>query len=323
MYSEEINSMVSYINKIAYKSLGSLKSVIRAIEAIKISRSLPAQKSEEWLRQRMTHITASNCSLCLGGKFFGQTLENYIEEKAQQNIHHESNEAMEHGTLFEPVATMLWTKLFGQTVYDVGLIEHRDYPFLGASADGILLYFNHESGSMVGECIEIKVPYRRNNICFVPDYYYTQMQLQLEVLDLEVCNFFVCKINLINEPELMSEMERVKLYNIQNDTQKGRYNSTHKFIGIFIKERKMYPTYLYGYDTLRPQKFLNFVEKIKSELQTDYERNFELKFYVIENYFTTQIFRNSNWFECSIYNFVDVYNKIITRRNKLSLDNHK
>lgn len=69
---------------------------------------------------------------------------------------------------------------------------------MGASPDGVI---NNN------RLIEIKCPITRNvekqsaknkitDIC--PDYYYEQIQAQLECCDMDICDFFQCKFSIID-----------------------------------------------------------------------------------------------------------------------------
>ena len=74
----------------------------------------------------------------------------------------------------------LYDQKTGSKSHEIGLVQHRDYPWLGASPDGIT-----EDGLL----IEIKCPLTRKIEPKVPKHYWPQVQLQLEITDLEECDF--------------------------------------------------------------------------------------------------------------------------------------
>ena len=74
----------------------------------------------------------------------------------------------------------LYDARHGQTSHEIGLVQHPVYKFLGGSPDGIT-----ESGRL----LEIKCPLTRKIKPEVPVYYLPQIQLLLEIMDLEVCDF--------------------------------------------------------------------------------------------------------------------------------------
>lgn len=90
------------------------------------------------------------------------------------------NAATAHGTLLEPIARDLYDLRHDQKSHEIGLVQHPVHKWLGGSPDGVT-----ESGRL----IEIKCPLTRKITRAVPKYYLPQIQLLLEVLDLEVCDF--------------------------------------------------------------------------------------------------------------------------------------
>jgi hypothetical protein len=110
------------------------------------------------------------------------------------------NAATTHGTLLEPIARDLYDKTTSRTSHEVGLVQHREYPWLGASPDGIT-----EDGILV----EIKCPLTRKIEPKVPKHYWPQVQLQLEITDLEECDFVQFRPARIEDGVLRSPEEFV------------------------------------------------------------------------------------------------------------------
>lgn len=90
------------------------------------------------------------------------------------------NAATAHGTLLEPVARDLYDVRYGKKSHEIGLVQHPKWPFLGGSPDGIT-----EDGIL----LEIKCPLTRKIEDKVPKHYMPQIQLLLEILDFEICDF--------------------------------------------------------------------------------------------------------------------------------------
>jgi hypothetical protein len=91
------------------------------------------------------------------------------------------------GHRFEPVVRDIFElEIAGVgTVCDtLGRFTHGDVPWLSASPDGVVL-----SGSLAGRLVEIKSPKTRVPGTFVPDEYYVQMQIQMEVCDCPAVEF--------------------------------------------------------------------------------------------------------------------------------------
>lgn len=161
------------------------------------------QRTQRWYEVRETLITASSASsLLIRDK---KTCENYVKEYKLDDIFDYNNKccnpyssekqfmidkckmgtftgnvATYWGQKYEPVVTDLYSVLSKKNVLEFGLLIHPEHKFLGASPDGI---------TPDGIMIEIKCPFRRKITGIPPLYYYIQVQLQLEVCNLEHCDF--------------------------------------------------------------------------------------------------------------------------------------
>lgn len=145
-------------------------------------------------------VTASDVASVLGVSRF-DTADDIMYKKCgfEKRYSDMSKNAMQHGVFYEDIARREYEKLTGEIVHEVGLIQHPEYSFIGASADGIT-----ESGKL----IEIKCPKGalRNK---VPVYYMPQIQLCLEVLDLETCDYM----------EYSADSNTLKIFTIARDRE--------------------------------------------------------------------------------------------------------
>ena len=136
------------------------------------------QRSQEWLDLRENMLTASDAASALGANPYEKP-EKLLMKKC--GAHKWSgNAATAHGTLLEPIARDLYDERYNKKSHEIGLVQHPKYPFLGGSPDGIT-----EDGLL----IEIKCPLSRKIEAKVPKHYVAQIQLLLEILDLEQCDF--------------------------------------------------------------------------------------------------------------------------------------
>ena len=152
------------------------KTVLRARELI--AAEYAEQRSQEWLELRENMITASDIASALGENRY-ESVDSFVKKKVLRTKW-AGNAATAHGTLLEPIVRELYDKRTGRTSHEIGLVQHRDYPWLGASPDGVT-----EDGLL----IEIKCPLTRKIEAKVPKHYWPQVQLQLEITDLEECDF--------------------------------------------------------------------------------------------------------------------------------------
>jgi hypothetical protein len=89
------------------------------------------------------------------------------------------------GNKYESVAVLIYEYRNNVKVLEFGCLKHPFINFLGASPDGIT-----EDGIM----LEIKCPSTREITGIPPPYYWCQVQGQLEVCELDRCDFLECKI---------------------------------------------------------------------------------------------------------------------------------
>ena len=136
------------------------------------------QRSPEWLKKREELITASDVASAIGDNHY-ESPDSFIKKKVLKT-QWAGNAATEHGTRLEPIVREMYDQRYGKKTHEIGLVLHPVYPFLGGSADGIT-----EDGIL----LEIKCPLTRKIEPKVPKYYLPQIQLLLELLDCEECDF--------------------------------------------------------------------------------------------------------------------------------------
>lgn len=136
------------------------------------------QRSQEWLDLRENMITASDIASAIGENHY-ESPDAFVKKKVLRT-QFKGNAATAHGTLLEPLVRDLYDQRTGRKSHEIGLVQHREYPWLGASPDGVT-----EDGLL----IEIKCPLTRKIEAKVPKHYWPQVQLQLEITDLDECDF--------------------------------------------------------------------------------------------------------------------------------------
>lgn len=138
------------------------------------------QRSQAWLDAREKLITASEVASALGENKY-QSQRAYIKQKAGHTPRFRGNAATRWGTLMEPTAQALYERHTGRKLIEMGLVPHPKHAILAGSPDGITL---------CGRLVEIKCPPKRDiGDGSVPDHYMPQIQLLLDILNLDVCDF--------------------------------------------------------------------------------------------------------------------------------------
>ena len=199
----------------------------RLIERINYIKKLPQpeQKSKEWFELRHNMITASDIGTVIGVNPY-ETIFNFIQKKCGVISVNFNNKFVHHGKKYENIAALYYENLYNVKTDEYGLIQSDKYSFLGASPDRICSEstLDGNTSDMVGRMIEIKCPYKRaiktsgeiyGVIC--PQYYWCQVQLQLEVCDLDECDFFQCDIKEYNNyHEWLEDLNNDVHYEEQN-----------------------------------------------------------------------------------------------------------
>ena len=144
-----------------------------------LAREQFEQRTPAWYARRKTLMTASDAAAALGVKPFktysGDVRADCLKKKVTGAFR--GNMFTAHGVRLEDTARDMAAELMGDTIFDVGLIVHPDYPWLGASPDGV---------TASGRCVEIKCPMKREIVPGrVPSHYIPQIQLQMEVCNLD------------------------------------------------------------------------------------------------------------------------------------------
>ena len=158
----------------------------------------PPQRTQEWYEMRYGLLTASNVWKALGSEAQQNQLivekcipfEKFKEDCARHGNLSADN-PMAWGQKYEPISALIYESKNNTKLGEYGCIVHPEWEFLGASPDGI----NIEPESPVyGRMVEIKNIVNRDIDGIPLDAYWVQMQIQMEVADLDECDFVETRI---------------------------------------------------------------------------------------------------------------------------------
>jgi hypothetical protein len=100
------------------------------------------------------------------------------------------NTTLHWGQKYEPLSVLIYEYVYNTKIDDFGCIQHETYKFIGASPDGI----NVDPKSLrYGRMLEIKNIVNREINGIPKKEYWIQMQLQMEVCNLDECDFLETK----------------------------------------------------------------------------------------------------------------------------------
>lgn len=174
------------------------------------------QRSEEWYKIRKSLITASDFAQALGKGKFGTATQFYKNKCGYEDNNIDMTiPALQWGVRYEEVANMFYKMKMNVQVYEFGILKHPDISYIGASPDGI---------SNMGIMLEIKCPWKRKRTDTIPEQYYYQIQGQLEVCDLEECDYLECYIVEYDNYDQMKNDDNIQYKGVVVETDSGKYN---------------------------------------------------------------------------------------------------
>jgi len=307
-------SILQYFKKEKEESNEVVNEIANKIEILR-NAPQPVQRTPEWYAFRWNLITASNAYKALDTQ---ASINQLIYEKCQPLKAFEddedadnkeikmvnTNSALHWGQKYEPLSVMIYEHMHNSQVEDFGCIQHRDYKFLGASPDGIII--KSETGRY-GRMLEIKNPVSREITGIPKKEYWVQMQLQMEVCDLDECDFLETKF--VEYPDFNS---------YKNDTEKPAY------LGTIINFNKKDGTPFYVYQPLN-LKSSDEVEKWEEEMLEKYQSEpydyvfLKYIYWKLDKMSCILVLRNKEWFKNNIGQIEKVW-KIIEEERVTGYD---
>jgi putative phage-type endonuclease len=281
------------LGKLRSEPTVSYPSIVKEghLEALKNTYQ-PEQKTQEWYDFRHDHITASNAWKALGtlsskNQLIYEKCQPLNTEKYKSSL---TETPMSWGNKYEHLTTCLYEEMNNTVISSFGCIAHKDHPFLAASPDGIV------TGEInYGRMIEIKNVVSREITGVPKKDYYIQMQLQMEVCDLEECDFVETKFI-----EFDSELE------FKEDNSGKRKG----VILVFINDSnefvyKYMPFTVTDYDTWIDETFTN------ADTTLNWFKNV---YWRLEVYSCVLVKRQRDWFKAAIPEFISLWKTIEEER---------
>ena len=152
----------------------------------------PEQRSDEWYIFRNSALTASNIYKIFISDYTQSQLIIEKSEPVDLNKYKNTNlnSPMHWGQKFEPVSVLYYEFINNTTVSEFGCVKHNKYSYIAASPDGIVC---DENSPLYGRMLEIKNVVSREIDGIPMPAYWIQMQLQMEVCNLNECDFLETK----------------------------------------------------------------------------------------------------------------------------------
>jgi putative phage-type endonuclease len=270
-----------------------IESIIKHIS----SKPQPIQRTMEWYMFRHNMITASSAS-----KAFGTTanINELICSKCSEldmnkyKLSLNTDGAMHWGVKYEPVSVEYYEYIHQTKISEYGCITHDTIPYLAASPDGINTIPDHH---LYGRMLEIKNPYTREITGIPKDDYWVQCQLQMEVCQLDYCDFLETKF---------IEYESEESFNADGTFLKSEDDKFKGIIMYFANQE----TFLYEY--LPFQSTYEDYVKWEEEMMEKHTNDMWIKtiYWKLEKVSCVLIQRNKEWLHVALTHLESIWNII-------------
>lgn len=197
-----------YNQFLKYSTISRSKEEVKIVIENIFNKHQVEQRSNQWYDDMKHMITASEFSKLFdsertrGLMVLSKTLD--TERRATTLAKPtEYINAMDWGVRFEPVVRNYLETEWNCKIYESGRLKHATNSRLGASPDGIIIECSGPDGIIecsdsdsdkYGRLVEIKCPYSREVGKKVPFDYWCQMQIQMEVTNLNECEYVEVEI---------------------------------------------------------------------------------------------------------------------------------
>jgi len=182
----------TYVKKVSPNKETSSFNKIKAQLTYLKSIPQPEQRSDEWYIFRNSALTASNIYKIFISDYSQSQL--IIEKSEPLDVNKfkntNLNSPMHHGQKYEPISILYYEFINNTRVSEFGCIKHNKYSYIAASPDGIVC---DENSPLYGRMLEIKNVFSREIDGIPKPEYWIQMQLQMEVCNLNECDFLETK----------------------------------------------------------------------------------------------------------------------------------
>ena len=306
----------------------------------------PTQRTKEWYEFRHNLITASNAY-----KVFENTAtqNQLIYEKCQplnqslyidgdENDEQEdtknikeviminTNTTLHWGQKYEPLSVKVYEHTYDTKIEDFGCIQHETYMFLGASPDGINV---DPQSKRYGRMLEIKNIVNREIDGIPKKEYWIQMQLQMEVCDLDECDFLETKF--VEYPDFISYKDDTlnEWYEDEDgiEFQNLCLSKDNKMKGqiIYFHTKEGKPFYLYKpLDIIHPDNITTWQEQAVEYYQNNPEFKYTYMktiYWKLEHVSCVLVCRNRQWFKDNINDLKELWT--IVEKERVSGYEHR
>lgn len=295
-----MNNIIPYVSKHNLNSYQISDDVKKQLVVLE-EKNTHEQQSDEWYSTRQNKLTASS----MWKIFKSESTRNSIifEKCSTKSKPQFYGGPMEWGNKYEPVSIMLYEKIYNTKVGDFGCITHKNYPYIGASPDGIVI---DETNPLYGRMLEIKNIVNRDITSVPKEEYWVQMQLQMEVCELECCDFLETRFKEYSEDEFYTDYNHqykgIVLYFSKNI-------KSHDDCDAYKPHYEYYPIT----DDYNKECVDAWITETENKLKEQYIL-YNKYYYYLDEYSCVIVQRNRKWFSHCINDITDTWNTILKER---------
>lgn len=229
----------------------------------------PEQRTPEWYAFRHRFLTASNIWKVFGtpssrNQLIYDKCKPFLAAEGSSGNNVNTDSPMHWGQKYEAVSVLLYEQKYDTTVGEYGCLPHAAISFLAASPDGVNI---KPTSEIYGRMLEVKNIVNREITGYPKMEYWIQMQLQLEVCNLDDCDFLETRFKEYTETEdvaMGAGAEASFLKDSNNEDESYAFTNTGKPKGVilqFLKDGR--PLYIH-----KPLSIVTKEEYLKWEEET-------------------------------------------------------
>lgn len=262
----------------------------------------PEQQTEAWYAFRREGLSASDIWKAIDTQSAKNNLilskcKPIDVKKKGKSVNIDS--PFHNGHKYEPLSIMHYEFDFNTKVGEFGCKAHTKFPFLRASPDGINI---DEKSKLFGRLVEVKNPTTRKLSGTPKKEYWIQMQLQMEVWDLDECDFL---------ETVFKTYESENDFNSDGETFTRTAKGRRKGILVQFYHNEL-PHYEYPPVDISREHFDKWYDDIM-------EKNSHMSwinnlYWYLEDYSCVLVPRNKLWFEAVYPDFKELWNTILKER---------
>lgn len=262
----------------------------------------PEQRTADWYTFRWDGLTASNLwkifdtQSSINSLIYSKCVP--IDVKKYQTVNIDS--PFHNGHKYEPLSLMIYEEMYDTEVSEYGCISHDRYDFLKASPDGI----NTKKGNpRYGRLVEVKNPVSRKLTGIPKKDYWVQMQHQMEVCDLNECDFL--------ETIFKSYENEAEFNNDGTFTQTA--DGKQKGIMIRFYDNKE-PIYEYAPLNITKREFdVWYAETMDKNKNLTWIENI---YWYLEDISIVLVTRNKKWYNKALPKMIETWDTIVKERKE-------